>query len=638
MKNYLQTQKLLLYRLLLIIAAYSVSRLFFYLFNTEYFRLDTLKLVTVFIAGLRFDISAILYSNFLFILLHIIPGEWKNHNYIQIFTFWLFIVVNSIFLLLNFADIEYYSFINKRSTWDLFYFVQTSNDIWGLIPVFIVDYWYIIILWGLTIYILIKLYPGKRHKFEKLRFSTKYFIYQIAMSAVIFGIMTIGARGGLQLRPINMLTAVQYLKPDKVALVTNSTFTLINSYSSDRFEELDYFPHEQMSDIFTPEQMYLSAKNRPLQKNVVILILESFSAEYSQLLSGNDFGYTPFLDSLMQESCYFTRAYSNGKKSMEALPAIISGIPALMENPYITSQYNSNIINSLPIMLEKYQYRTFFFHGGINGTMGFDNFSRAAGIDHYMGQNEYVGRKVDFDGHWGVFDEPYLQYVANYLDTVNSLFFAGIFTLSSHHPYKIPSEFTGKFPKGDYPILESIGYADHALRQFFNRVSKSKWFKNTLFVLTADHTAQSYSSAFANIHGNYRVPLIFFDPSNNKISGAKHHVVQQTDIFPSVVDYLNIKDPMLSYGSSVFNRDTGWSVSYLNNVYQLITDSLLIQFDGSNLIGVYNLNNDLLLRKNLVVQFENKEFNSLRLLKAIIQDYRYRMINNRLYSKWPISG
>jgi phosphoglycerol transferase MdoB-like AlkP superfamily enzyme len=628
-KNYIQTQKLLLYRLLLIIAAYSVCRFLFYIFNTNYFRVDAIELLIAFVAGLRFDISAILYTNFIFILLHLIPGEWKYRKQVQKITFWIFIIVNSTFLLLNFIDIEYYSFVNKRSTWDLFYFVQTSGDIWNLIPVFIIDYWHIILLWGLTVFGLFKLYPGKKHEYRKTKLTLKTATYQTAISVAIFGLMIIGARGGLQLRPINTLTAVKYLKPNKVALVTNSTFTLINSYSPDRIEEVNYFPQKQLSDIFTPKQIYHQTK-LPTKKNVIILILESFSAEYSLLLSGNDFGYTPFLDSLMLKSCYFTRAYSNCKKSMEALPAIISGIPALLENPYITSQYNSNMINSLPIVLEKYNYETFFFHGGINGTMGFDNFSKAAGIDNYIGQNEYVGNKADFDGSWGIYDEPYLQYIANYLDTVKSPFFAGIFTLSSHHPYKIPNEYSGKFPKGNIPILESIGYADYALQQFFDRISKSDWYKNTLFVLTADHTAQSYTPEFANMHGNYRIPLVFFDPSNEDMIGAKNHVVQQTDIFPSVINYLNLKDTILCYGTSVFNRDSGWAINYLNNVYQLIADSLLIQFDGEKLIGVYDPLNDKLLNKNLVKQHNYRELTELQLLKAIIQDYRYRLINNKL--------
>jgi phosphoglycerol transferase MdoB-like AlkP superfamily enzyme len=181
-----------------------------------------------------------------------------------------------------------------------------------------------------------------------------------------------------------------------------------------------------------------------------------------------------------------------------------------------------------------------------------------------------------------------------------------------------------------------VAYADFALQRFFERASKSNWYKNTLFVLTADHTAQSYTPTFSNVHGNYRVPLVFFDPSNEKLKGIANHVVQHTDIFPSVINYLHIKDPIISYGSSVFDRDTGWAVSYLNNVYQLITDSLLIQYDGEELIGVYNLSNDLLLKRNLAVYYRDKEFRELDFMKAIMQDFRYRMINNRLTAKWPI--
>jgi phosphoglycerol transferase MdoB-like AlkP superfamily enzyme len=489
-----------------------------------------------------------------------------------------------------------------------------------------------------TVYSLYRFYPGKNKIYEKIKVSVKSMAFQTAAFAVIFSVLTVGARGGLQLRPINMLTAVQYLKPDKVALVTNSTFTMINSYTSDRFEAYNFYTNEELSRIFTPEQMYIPPTPSVTKKNVVILILESFGAEYSSLLSGNKTGYMPFLDSLMSQSYYFTRAYANGKKSMEALPAIISGIPALMENPYITSPFSSNIIMSIPIVLEKFDYETYFFHGGANGTMGFDNFSKAAGIDNYMGINEYVGRKADFDGHWGIFDEPYLQYVANVLDTVKKPFFAGVFTLSSHHPYKVPDEHAGKFPKGEFPILESVAYADYALQRFFERASKSNWYKNTLFILTADHTAQSYTPKFSNVHGNYRVPLVFFDPTNRKLSGVENHVVQHTDIFPSVVHYLNIKEPVVSFGTSVFERDTGWAVSYLNNVYQLVTDSLLIQFDEENLIGVYHVVNDPLLRKNLVESHKKTDLPELIFLKAIIQDFRYRMINNRLTAKWPVKG
>ncbi|MDD2562805.1 MAG: LTA synthase family protein [Salinivirgaceae bacterium] len=630
MRNYLRTQKLLCLRLLLLIAAYVFVRFAFLIFNLHYFQLEIGQIVIAFIAGIRFDLSAIIYTNAVFIVLHVLPGNWTSNTYVQKIQLFLFVFVNSLFLLFNIGDIKYFSFINKRSTFDLFYLAQESGDVWSLIPTFIFDYWYVVLLWVFVSVMLYKLYPGRKTDKYENRFTWKDLGFQSIGAVVLLSLFTVGARGGLQLRPINMLTAVQYLKPDKIALVTNTTFTLINSYSSDRFEPLEYYSKQEAEVLFSPEQSYRHRSQRHPRKNVVVLILESFSAEYSAFLSGNKQGFTPFLDSLMQESLCFTRGYANGKKSMEALPAIISSLPALMDNPYITSLYNSNVITSIPIILEKYKYHSYFFHGGANGTMGFDNYSKAAGIDNYMGINEYVGRKADFDGHWGVYDEPYLQYVADVLDTVSGSFFAGVFTLSSHHPYKIPERYIDSFPKGEFPILESVAYADRALRNFFTYAKKMRWYKNTLFVLTADHTAQSYTMDYSNIHGNYRIPILFFDPGNSKLKGIKDHVVQQTDIFPSVIDYLKLNDSIVSYGSSVFSRDTGWAISYLNNVYQLVTDSMLLQFDGTTMIGLYNLKNDKRLVNNLIADYQQDSISDLRFLKAIIQDFRYRLINNKL--------
>ena len=633
MKNYLILQKNLIYRLILLLGVYTLARLSFFIFNADYFRVDYYQIIIAFIAGIRFDFSAIVYTNIVFIILHILPGGWKYNRFVHKIKLFLFVFVNGIFLLFNFADIKYFSFINKRSTFDVFYLTQESSDVWGMIPLFVYDYWYVILLWSGATYLLYKLYPGRTNRVYCSPFSWTSIGLQSVSFVFMFLVFTVGARGGIQLRPINMLTAVQYLKPDKIALVTNTTFTLINSYSTDRFESLSYYSNSEVSEIFTPKQKYSHRSHQRLKRNVVVLILESFSAEYSSFLSGNKQGYTPFLDSLMQHSLYCSRGYANGKKSMEALPAIISGIPALMDNPYITSPYNSNVIISIPIILERYGYQSYFFHGGANGTMGFDNYSKAAGIDHYMGMNEYVGRKNDFDGHWGIFDEPYLQYMANVLDTVSASFFAGVFTLSSHHPYKIPEQYAHKFPKGDYPILESVAYADNALRQFFNTAKRMKWYKNTLFVLTADHTAQSYTPRYSNIHGNYSIPIVFYDPSNSKLNGVRNDVVQQTDIFPSIIDYLKINDSIVAYGSSIFSRDSGWAVSYMNNVYQLVADSLLLQFDGEQTIGLYNIKQDSMLKKNLMLDYEIDALFELRLLKAIIQDFRFRLITNKLGAK-----
>jgi phosphoglycerol transferase MdoB-like AlkP superfamily enzyme len=125
-------------------------------------------------------------------------------------------------------------------------------------------------------------------------------------------------------------------------------------------------------------------------------------------------------------------------------------------------------------------YETAFFHGAPNGSMGFSSYTHLAGIKKYFGQNEYQ-KKGDSDGTWGIWDDPYMQYMANEMNTLKQPFFASFFSLSSHHPFRLPDEYVGKFPKGPLPVQEPLGYTDMALRNFFRTASKMPWYKNTLF-------------------------------------------------------------------------------------------------------------------------------------------------------------
>src|SRR5690606_39267322 len=124
---------------------------------------------------------------------------------------------------------------------------------------------------------------------------------------------------------------------------------------------------------------------------------------------GDGVSYTPFLDSLAGEGMSFTNSYANGLRSAEGLRAIFSGIPSLMAEPFTTSVYSTNKITSIPGLLKTQRYHTSFSHGATNGSMSFDVFTRSAGVDHYYGRTEYNNDK-DYDGNWGIYDEPFLQY------------------------------------------------------------------------------------------------------------------------------------------------------------------------------------------------------------------------------------
>ena len=141
----------------------------------------------------------------------------------------------------------------------------------------------------------------------------------------------------------------------------------------------------------------------------------------------------------MGHSEVFLHAYSNGKKSIEGIPSILSSMPSWMATPYLGSFYQGNNLKGIGAYLQEMGYDASFYHGGRNGTMSFDNFIATSKGGAYFGKNEYPSPE-DGDGHWGIYDMPYLHYFGKELTQKKEPFFSSVFTLSSHHPYKLPAD------------------------------------------------------------------------------------------------------------------------------------------------------------------------------------------------------
>ena len=399
----------------------------------------------------------------------------------------------------------------------------------------------------------------------------------------------------------------------------------MSSLGETGLKEKNYFKPEIAKSYFDAKTS-LSADSANY-KNVVVIILESFSREYIGYYN-NFKGYTPFLDSLMRQSLVCQHAYANGKKSIEGIPAVLSGIPALADKPYILSQYGSQKGNSIASLLSQQGYDCSFYHGGHPGTMGFDAYAEMANFDSYIDLSAYPDKEKDYDGKWGIFDEPFLQFYKAELDAKQAPFFSAVFNLSSHHPYTIPEQYKDTFEKGPLAIHESIGYSDFALQQFFKEAEKSAWFNNTLFVITADHTFKATHKTYQNANGLYAIPLMFFSPTDS-LGNSIDKVCQQADVLPSIIDYLNIDTSFVSFGNSIWN-DKGFAVNYLNNIYQYFEEGHLLQFNGEESIALYAVEKDSLLKNNLLLQRPELHQKMENHLKAYIQEYNHRMIHNKL--------
>lgn len=625
---------LLSQRLLLLLALFFAGRFYFWIHNLSYFAPAWPEEVfNSFFYGIQFDVSALVYFNLPLIVLHLLPGRFFAGKTNERILKYYFIIVNGLLLLSNLIDAEYFRFTGKRTTSDIFSWMGMSNDIFNLIPRYLYDYWYIMVIWALMLYATWRFYPSqKTEKYQTVTFTAKAITLQTLIMILATGFLISLARG-YRLKPIRVITATNYVSPGNIPLILNTPFTIMKSFNKQQLTPREYFTPEKAQMIFDPVHISdsISGYGKP---NVILIIMESFSREYSGYLNGT-VGYMPFLDSLMQESLYFPNAFANGMKSLEALPAIVASIPALIETPFVSSPYSAYSINALPQMLKNSGYHTSFFHGGINGTMGFDDFAGLAGIESYHGKNEF-GNDDYFDGNWGIYDEQFFQYFAGKLNSKPQPFFSCFFSLSSHHPYTIPEEHRGRFPEGDHPVHETIAYADYSLRKFFETIKEEEWFKNTLFIITADHTYQSKHPYYRNRLGNYAVPMVYYHPGNSKLKGRNLQLTQHIDIMPSVIDYAGAGGKFVSFGRSVFSGSKHpFVINYLNHLYQYMEGDWVLFHDGDNPTGLYNFKTDSLLNRNIiehsVPEGENVPLERLEnRFKSIVQQFNSRMINNNL--------
>ena len=625
-------------RLLLVFALYTVTRLLFYLLNPSLFTdVDTGYLASLMYRGLKFDASAIAYTNSLVILMHILPFRFRyNKAYQKVVTI-VFYVVNTIGITLNMIDVVYYRYTMKRTTAGVFQEFENENP--ANFMSFIWDFWYITVIIVALVFLMVWVY--KKIKVQRPYLNLRgYAYYPLSLLFMAFvGYYTVGAmRGGYTpgTRPITLSNAAEFVrKPEHRSIVLNTPFSIIRTIGKTRLARKEYFGKEELNEIFYVKQQVTDSTtlfNRFEGRNVVLIIWESFSKEWVGSLNQdieNYAGYTPFIDSLVNESYVFARGYANGRKSIDALPSIIAGIPS-SETPFVLSHYSGNEINSLASLLKPKGYYSAFYHGAPNGSMGFSAFMQQAGFDSYLGMTEY-GNKKDFDGHWGIWDEPFLQYMAKDINNLPQPFLASVFTLSSHHPYRIPSEYDGVFPKGHIPIHEGVGYSDNALRNFFATASQQEWFDNTLFIITADHAVDGHLPEYKTAEGAFTIPVMFYAPGDDFVGLNDSTVVQQTDIIPTLMSMLGVKDQFISFGNNMFDPDAPhFAYNYFNGAHQLVEGKWMLQFMNERTIGFYNVEEDRSMKNNLVGKYPIEQAAMERRLKALIQQYNNRLIDNEL--------
>lgn len=622
---------------MLVMGLFMICRIVFYFVNIEYFNgISFSQFILICQGGLLFDLSGVLYLNILYLLMMILPFRFRYQKSYLNSAKWIFYITNSLGLIVNCMDMVYFKFTNRRTTSTIFSEFSNEGNVTKVLGEAFIEYWYVTLFALAMIFILVKLFYAPNNYEGGEEKQLRYYARNIIAMALAIMFTIFGLRGGIGsfVRPITLSNANKYInKSLEAAIVLNTPFCMIRTIGKKVFKDPKYFSPEELEKIYSP---IIKPKPKGAFKNmnVVVFIMESFSKEFvgelnKDLDGGKYKGYTPFLDSLIRTGLTYENTYSNGRKSIDGMPSVLSSIPMFYE-PYFLTPYANNKVSGIANELGKKGYYTAFFHGAPNGSMGFEAFAKITGFKDYYGMDEY-GKDEDFDGTWAIWDEEFFQFFASKMNSFKEPFMTALFSASSHHPFKVPQKYIKQFPEeGGHPLHKCIRYTDQSLRRFFETAKKQAWFKNTIFVFTADHTNALTKKEYLNDAGGFKVPIIFYTP-NGDLRGRINDIAQQIDIMPTVLGYLNYDKPYLGFGHNLFDESykNHYAINFNNQVFQLFHGDYMSQFDGTKTTSVFNLKEDPKLQYNIVNKLSEQKENEKQ-VKAIVQQYIDRMTNNKL--------
>lgn len=594
--------------------------LFLSLFHNQFSEVPRFEFVKAFLIGSLTDAIASIYfllPMWLLLLFGNIENKW-----IQRFSLAWFVIGFLLACILNLSDLGYYPITKKRMGAEL---LDILPEVPALMGAYLKDYWYLLVLlivfFAFAFWIFkkqIQAYKNQPHEF-KLK-ATNVFLVLL----LFFTIM----RGGYGKRPFMPFDIPSMVDPRLQWLASNTPFQFLHTLENTNIPIEEYFPEEQAESAINLEKQFRS--DSFTKKNVLFIILESFSNERIGLFNPAVKAYTPFLDSLLSHSRTYYYGMANGRMTIDALPSVLSSMPSFMEKNYCYSNYNNNTVHGIGPLLQNEGYQTAFFYGGLKSTFGFENYINLNFSKNYIAQEDF-DQPYENSG-WGVDDHLYLPFVAQKLDKLNQPFCASLLTLSLHHPFPVPEPYKTKLDSIQDPVKKSMKYTDMSLQLFFKEISRSNWYKNSIIAICADHTSSGFGNFEGNVINEFGIPISFIAVGDTAFNKPQMQSISQIDMYPTVLDYLGYNKAFVSLGNSAFSNEHS-TVQYLGNgVYSVFQFPYALEFDNNakriNRLMKYHENRTLV---NLPLDTSNSVLvDSLaRKVKSYIQVFSCRVNKNQ---------
>ncbi len=535
---------------------------------------NLLIFVQAFIMGVRFDTvisSYILVLPTLLLFIHHLLGN--KFALVNKIIFYFIGLLYTIAFFVCSANIPFFNHYFENITTAAFIW----SDSFAFISAMIFQEWtywiYLILFIALAVFYWVVLNKIFKYHYvksvKKFDYNKNFFLKNALYFLIVAILMFIGIRGRLDEKsPIRVGTAYfsEYPFPNKLGL--NPVFTLLNSYIIDKKNTNGFLSNvdgnlavqfikqslglPERSNYDSPIAREVIPTEAPQKLNVVIIIMESMSYEHLKI-SGETKNLTPFLDSLITKSYFFTNYYTSGIHTYCGTFSTLFGLPTLFKN-HPMNLPTIPFIGGFATELKAHGYKSIYF------TTHDDQFDNAGGFmygnsyDSVISKSDYPSDKIL--STLGVPDHFMFEFGLPILNKINKSgkkFFVSFLTSSNHGPYKIPTDINFK-PKNKEITDAIVEYSDWSIRTFFEAAKKTSWYDSTIFVLTADHGTlknAEYDFPLCLTHS----PLIIYSPLLEKDAKIYNTPAGQIDIYSTVMGLLNLRYLNNSLGYDLLNSE-----------------------------------------------------------------------------------
>ena len=556
-----------------ILVIFSFLRMIFYVRYEELFSdLSFFETLLAFINGIRFDLSSIMVFILIPLLMINLPLKKVKAAWVN---FWVYTILVLLFLatFVLVGDMIYYDLPKRHLANELLFIIEDFSYIVEMA----LHYWYMLVamaFYGFLLYKIGKKYfTLKRDIIESRGVVAAFFLVVVLIVLSMRG--TLG--GG---KAINVIDAYGIGKSSYGNLSLNGLFTAYHFLRASKKEQIPHFFDTKTLyknlGFDTNERYPFMKRLKPLQggqKNVVIILLESWSAKYIGAL-GAKYGVTPHFDALTQEGRLYTNFYANGQRSIQGIQSIFTGILPLSQIPSLGFGLEVYNFSRIGAMASALGYETLFMQSSNRRSFRMDAIAKSLGFKYYYGKEDFplLLKYAQDIPHFG-WDYETLNFFKKRIDTLKEPFIAFVFTGTTHVPYAdVPKRFH-KYKHdalGEGGFLNTLFYADWALGSFFKEAKKMPWFNNTIFILTADHALGSFQGK--GFKERFHTPLLIIDGAKLTKQQSTQYA-SQVDIMPTIAHIIGYNKPFASFGTSLFDEKNRKVVVTEQNTIALISQA-----------------------------------------------------------------